>query len=586
MAVLGETLRRIGPRAVRASHRHVWVESVVVTAIIVVAAVLRFTSIGDKSFWADEAYSAFVASQPPEVIISLARRGDAHPPLYYLALSLWSQLFGADDIALRSLGAVASILTVGGTWWLGRRLGGPSVGAVAAFLTAVAPFQVLAAQEARMYPLLGLLLVLSWSALLVALDGRRWGWAGYVVATTLALYTNYFAVLVIIGQGIFVFATASRFRPSWLVSQLVIVMMYLPWLGTFFGTVFSGRGFPFLRLPVGIETLTALLGLLSFGGHGFGFQGWFGGHAASVPAQAAILAPFLGLATVSVASLWKHPRVLWVIAGYLIIPIAVAFIFSLRNNVIYPRYFSFLFPPFAMLLAFGIHSVAASVAPAFQKTTGALLGAILLLFSVPVLLDISTNPKYHVFNYKSAAAWLAAEAGPNDLVVVIPGFARFPLSRYFRGPQQITPMDPYELSDLGTGRARNDPAAEAYSRALFRSYTARHNVMWVVTDSGLPETALVRLGSLLHGIYDLRSVAGFNAIRIFKTVRHSMWERNRVGPHDCRPQCAGGPQVRSLNGPVAVWSLSSSSGQHRVERVGLDAESLCWDEAFTPVVAA
>ncbi len=528
MAVI-ETLHRLDPRALQVSHRHVWVESFLVVALMATAAALRFASIGGKSFWIDEAYAAFLASQPLGAIVPTVIREDPHPPLYYLALSLWSRVFGADDVALRSLGAVASILTVGGTWWLGRRLGGPSVGAIAAFLTAVAPFQVLAAQEARMYPLLGLLLVLSWSALLVALDGRRWGWAGYVVATTLALYTHYFAVLVIIGQGIFVLASASRFRQAWLVSQLATVVLYLPWLGTVFDTVLSGRGWPFYRPPLGVETLTALLGLLSFGGHALGFQGWFGGATGSVPAQAAILAPFLGLAIVGVASVGKQPQPIWVIIGYLVLPVTAVFAFSLRYNVIYPRYFSFLFPPFAMLLAFGIHSIAAKVAPVLQRGTTLTLGLIFLLFSAPVLHDVYSSPKYYLFNWRGVATLLTTDAGPNDLVVAIPGFAKFPLSRYFRGSQRIMPMDPYELSDLRTGRAQKDPAAEAYSRALFRSYAARHEVMWIVTTEPLPRTAIQRLGRLLEGIYDLQGLADFQGIRVFKTRRHSGWERLRAG---------------------------------------------------------
>ncbi len=60
-----------------------------------------------------------------------------------------------------------------------------------------------------------------------------------------------------------------------------------------------------------------------------------------------------------------------------------------------------------------------------------------LLFSAAVLNDLYTNPKYHVFNWRWVAALLDSETGPNDLIVVTPGFDRFPRSWYFQGGQPM-----------------------------------------------------------------------------------------------------------------------------------------------------
>ncbi len=521
MIVLSGTVRWLAPRTVSASHSRIWVRSVAIVAIIATAAILRFAWIGSKSFWADEAYSAFIASHSATELVALTAHEDAHPPLYYLLLSLWGRSFGTEDATLRSLGALASVLTVAGTFWLGRRLGGTQVGTLAAFLTAVAPFQVLAAQEARMYSLLGLLTVLSWAVLLVAVEGNLWGWVGYVALTTLALYTHYFAFLVLLGQGVFVLAADARVRPRWLVSQLAIFVLYIPWLGKFFETIFSGRSWPFLRLPVKGEAMTAFLGLLSFGGHAFGFEGWFGGRTISIPAQAVILTPFLGLATIGVLSLRKDPRSLWCLVGYLFIPVVVAFAVSFRNNIFYPRYFSFVFPPWAILCAFGMLRVAMWVPPTFQRATVLTLSLAFLVVNTPVLHDLYTSPKYNVFDWRDTAALITKNAGPDDLIVIVPAFGKVPFARYFHGSQLILPMDPYELVDPRTGRARGNPSTDARNRALFRAYAARHEVLWIITDAGMPPTALERLGALLAGVYDLRGVTGFNAIRVYKTTRHA-----------------------------------------------------------------
>ncbi len=49
----------------------------------------------------------------------------------------------------------------------------------------------------------------------MAPEGRWEGWVVYVGATTLAVYTHYFAFLNLFGQGIFVLGAASRWWRSW-----------------------------------------------------------------------------------------------------------------------------------------------------------------------------------------------------------------------------------------------------------------------------------------------------------------------------------------------------------------------------------
>lgn len=515
--MLTRALRLRVPRPTLSTTKDAWVEIIGVAALLAIATTLRFASIGEKSFSADESYSAYRARQLAPAILALTGREDAHPPLYYVALSLWSRTFGADDVALRSLGAIASILTVAGTYWVARSLGGRFIGMLAAILAAVSPFQILAAQEARMYSLLGLLTLVSWAMLLVAVEGRRWGWIVYVGATVLALYTHYFAFLNLVGQGVFVLLTATRSRRDWLVSQLVILGLFLPWLGKLSETVSWFQ--PFRPMPVEGQHLTTFLGFLSFGGHAFGFGGWFADQGtAPFLEQAAILAPFLALIAFGVAALWKHPRGLWFVLGYLLIPVLVVVVLSLRTNIFRPRYFSFLFPPFAILMAFGIFHLAQRVAPARHRVATLALGFLVLLFSAPALNEAHTDSKYHVFNWRGVATLLDREAGPNDLIVVSPGFDRVALARYFHGAQQIAAMDPYELSG-NSGRDLEDLAVRQ-GRALFRTYAASHDVMWVVIGYQNPQTALVRLAAQLDGIYDVRGMADFKAIRVLRATRH------------------------------------------------------------------
>ena len=81
---------------------------------------------------------------------------DIHPPLYYWLLRLWTTVFGLSEFALRSLSAVLGTLLVLVIYGLGTRLFNRTTGLAAAFIAAIAPFQVYYSQEARMYILVAL----------------------------------------------------------------------------------------------------------------------------------------------------------------------------------------------------------------------------------------------------------------------------------------------------------------------------------------------------------------------------------------------------------------------------------------------
>jgi hypothetical protein len=90
-----------------------------------------------------------------------------------------------------------------------------------------------------MYALLLLLATLSlwFAARLMLEDTHRKMWLGYVAATTLALYTHYGAVVVIVGQNIAIAVLHAlrprRFIGQWIGSQLAILTAFLPWLFAF-----------------------------------------------------------------------------------------------------------------------------------------------------------------------------------------------------------------------------------------------------------------------------------------------------------------------------------------------------------------
>jgi len=98
----------------------------------------------NQSLWLDEAVTANVVKNfDLTQIISKFSPTDFHPPLYYLFMKLWTNLFGYSEIALRMPSILFSLMTgyvvylIGGVW------------AMAFFL--FNPLIVYYSQEARMY---------------------------------------------------------------------------------------------------------------------------------------------------------------------------------------------------------------------------------------------------------------------------------------------------------------------------------------------------------------------------------------------------------------------------------------------------
>jgi 4-amino-4-deoxy-L-arabinose transferase-like glycosyltransferase len=216
--------------------------------ILVVAGFLRFYRIDAQSLWNDEGNSARLAERSIHLILEGAR-GDIHPPGYYLALHYWRALLGQSEAALRGLSALSSVALALFTFQVSRRLFDDDVtGLVAAALVAINPFEVYYAQEARMYAMLSLWAMASTWALLAWWQtrdqqrrGARWPWLAYVLTATAGLYTHYAFPFVMLAQslsvGIWLWITrrregTPRHLLSWILAQVAVVMLYLPWLST------------------------------------------------------------------------------------------------------------------------------------------------------------------------------------------------------------------------------------------------------------------------------------------------------------------------------------------------------------------
>ncbi len=173
------------------------------------------------ALWYDEAFSAWLAGLPiPQLIEATA--GDVHPPAYYLLLWALTHTAGNQEWLLRLPSLLAGLALVWVVWRLGLALRlAPPVVAIAAGITAFAPWQIYYSTEARSYALLTLAVALAG----LGLVERRYGLA--IAGTLAALYLHNLAAVFV---GALWLATAHKSGRTYL-AGLITAIFSLPALG-------------------------------------------------------------------------------------------------------------------------------------------------------------------------------------------------------------------------------------------------------------------------------------------------------------------------------------------------------------------
>jgi mannosyltransferase len=231
------SLRRIAAIAAR--------PAVAVPLLTLLALALRLYKLGYHDYFDDEVITTFAARLPAAEIFRSITANDTHPPGYHILLHAWRAIFGESLIALRMFSVLLSAACVPLTYALGRLLASPAAGVVAAGLMAIAPFQIYHAQQARMYPLLTLLVLLA--TLLFVLAWRRGGWLPWLLfalVVTVGLYTHIYFPLSLLALDLWALYESYRQRKiEWrrwagmVGAQLLAVLAFVPYVPSMFSTV-------------------------------------------------------------------------------------------------------------------------------------------------------------------------------------------------------------------------------------------------------------------------------------------------------------------------------------------------------------
>lgn len=247
LALIGLLLLGCVFRVANLDQKVFWVDEVAtVTRAVGYTQSAVMTQLADGALHSPAELLAYQQLSPERTLgdtLQALARSPEHAPLYFGLIRIWMQVFGSSVGAVRSLSVVSSGLTLPCLYYFCRWLFNPNPPSsdsvvlsrtcwIAVSLMAVSPFFIAYAQEARPYSFWLLILVLSWSALLRAIQRPTVrSWFIYAVALTVSLYTSLLTLLLVIGQGGYVWADGGRLNARRFLGAVGIALLaFLPWL--------------------------------------------------------------------------------------------------------------------------------------------------------------------------------------------------------------------------------------------------------------------------------------------------------------------------------------------------------------------
>ncbi len=464
------------------------------------AAVLRFLFLARKPFWFDESFSVEIARLSWHDFLRLLWWREANMSLYYVLLRGWLH-FGFSPFFIRSLSVLASLATLPAIFWLGSKLFDRRVGLIAVALMSCSAYHIRYAQEARSYSLFVLLATVS-SGFFVACvrepssEHNRWK---YVLASVLAVYAHFYALLLVAAQWLSVrrlkgieasrprVVISSSMRRAWIwigVSVLPVV--------AFVGKTGAGQ-IKWIPRPGFHE-------LLDYGEHLAGN----GGLSLLAFYAAACLAAILPLRgrLLKLGADWDVWRLQFLLI-WLLFPAALALLLSVARPVFLARYFFFCLPALILLAAAGLANL--------RKTW-----MMALCLAAMLLLSLQGTFSYYDQDFdldrdgsQAAANYICDHAQPGDAILfhIAEGRVPYEFVRSLRaedsrsgaaaGPEIIFPRhgDHFDYRDV-TGK----PSSE-----FLRSVPTRYARLWVVLMSngapGHPDGTTLMLNQTLAESY-------------------------------------------------------------------------------------
>jgi mannosyltransferase len=406
--------------------------------LLLSSAALRLYDLDGKGLWFDELGTALY-TMPDKALLEVVRGPlevpvIAAPPLYFLSTYLFRQVSESESL-LRLPSVFYGVLSIAAVFALGKALLGRREGLIGAFLLAVSGFHLRYSQEARYYSLLVLLATFSLYFFYRGLHrNNRLSWAGYVLSTSLAVYTHLFALLFVAVEVIYaVICFAHRSlrdggRTTWqdlrsrsgapfrgfVWSLVMVALLYVPMLPWTLAGLMSRKGLGgSIPTTINRTSLSYLGGIVDLLGAGPGLA----------------LLSYLAALSLGLYFLARRARSQLVLAVlWISLPFLVVFLVPAGHNFRL-RYVIFVLPVFLLVVSSGLVGLSQIVCSWMsqrrrKKKLDRLLQPLLLTICCAFfgVLSVGAWQRYWVEEkqpWERAAGFLQSVASAEEMVVTV-----------------------------------------------------------------------------------------------------------------------------------------------------------------------
>jgi mannosyltransferase len=401
------------------------------TVLTLGGAWLRLFHLGAQSLWLDEGATVTLARMPWPNFVHLWWCCEASfQGSFFLLTRGWLHL-GQTEAWVRLPAALFGIASIPLIYLVGRRLVGLGPALASAAMLAVSPTHVYYSREARSYTMTILLVLLSsWFFTEAVEEKRERDWVLWTLFSVLAVYSHYFASLVLVGQAcsFFFHKRPAPWRPL-IVHGLAILALTAP------GITYA------LRVPPQAVTFS-----------------WM---PKPTPMQLLHLALFLGGSgekLVLVALLWaagafaihrernneSTPGSYWrgmLVISWAAVPIVLNGLASLRHSVFVQRYMIFSLPAAVMLAGRGMIAL-----PKWRLGTWLVIA--LCVASLPTIFIRNRKPRE---DWRGASNVVLSSAQAGDAVVISPFYAIVGFDYYHQRDQHAPDLRVFTPPYYGVG---------------------------------------------------------------------------------------------------------------------------------------
>lgn len=430
----------------------------VLLLIVILGFILRLYHLGTSSLSAGEILTVLRARFSLNELVTTLK---VHPPLYfYIILRPWVQIFGDSEFAIRFPSLIFSVLSIIFIFKLAKELFNEKVGLISAFLLSIWPYSINYAQEARPYAIVWSLGILSFLFFLKFIkDNKIRSLSLYIITITISIYTEYLGFIFIILQNILFFSFFNNKKQSkrWLLGQLAIILLYLPWIKNFLFIAILSKIVPFYPKRTNY----------------FGFLIWLflcvTGHWEK---PISLIEIFLYCFLIISAVVWfkniKNKKNILdfsqsdcLLFSWMVVPIIILYLIEIYfTPILTTRYLGLIYIPLIILFSKAISKYNIRI-----KST-----IFFLLFSISLSLlypYYKHNLKYNGQDWKGLFEQLRQKAGNNDLIVCVRvGFVK----DYYGKAIEAKSIGRKEFDEIDIDKLNYDSIFFVYTLHKFHEY--------------------------------------------------------------------------------------------------------------------